>query len=123
MRGPTLLEDFILREKITHFDHERIPERIVHARGSATHGYFEAYKPLTEFTLAAGSPTSPTRSAAAARSRPGRRVSCLSRKPSKATSCVARPRSLLTITPRPPCSMRARPRSIRPTSSAASALN
>ena len=53
LRGPTLLEDFILREKITHFDHERIPERIVHARGSAAHGYFEAYQPLTEFTRAA----------------------------------------------------------------------
>jgi catalase len=53
LRGPTLLEDFILREKITHFDHERIPERIVHARGSAAHGFFEAYKPLTEFTRAA----------------------------------------------------------------------
>ena len=44
LRGPTLLEDFILREKITHFDHERIPERIVHARGSAAHGYFECYQ-------------------------------------------------------------------------------
>jgi catalase len=43
LRGPTLLEDFILREKITHFDHERIPERIVHARGSAAHSYFECY--------------------------------------------------------------------------------
>lgn len=53
LRGPTLLEDFILREKITHFDHERIPERIVHARGSAAHGYFEAYRPLTEWTRAA----------------------------------------------------------------------
>jgi catalase len=53
LRGPTLLEDFILREKITHFDHERIPERIVHARGSAAHGYFEAYEPLSEFTRAA----------------------------------------------------------------------
>ncbi|MGY3052583.1 catalase [Pedobacter sp. UYEF25] len=42
-RGPTLLEDFILREKITHFDHERIPERIVHARGSGAHGVFKAY--------------------------------------------------------------------------------
>lgn len=42
-RGPTLLEDFLLREKITHFDHERIPERIVHARGVAAHGYFESY--------------------------------------------------------------------------------
>ena len=40
-RGPTLLEDFVLREKIFHFDHERIPERIVHARGSAAHGFFE----------------------------------------------------------------------------------
>src|SRR5664279_1869666 len=40
-RGPTLLEDFILREKITHFDHERIPERIVHARATGVHGYFE----------------------------------------------------------------------------------
>ena len=53
LRGPTLLEDFILREKITHFDHERIPERIVHARGSGAHGFFESYKPLTEFTRAA----------------------------------------------------------------------
>ena len=53
LRGPTLLEDFILREKITHFDHERIPERVVHARGSAAHGYFEAYAPLTEYTRAA----------------------------------------------------------------------
>ncbi len=53
LRGPTALEDFILREKITHFDHERIPERVVHARGSAAHGYFEAYRALTEFTAAA----------------------------------------------------------------------
>ena len=52
-RGPVLLEDFILREKITHFDHERIPERIVHARGSAAHGFFEAYEPLTKLTCAA----------------------------------------------------------------------
>ncbi len=51
-RGPTLLEDFVLREKITHFDHERIPERIVHARGSAAHGYFECYKPLSAYTKA-----------------------------------------------------------------------
>ena len=43
LRGPALLKDFILREKITHFDHERIPERIVHARGSGAHGFFEAY--------------------------------------------------------------------------------
>src|ERR1035437_7555062 len=40
-RGPTLMEDFILREKITHFDHERIPERIVHARATGVHGFFE----------------------------------------------------------------------------------
>jgi catalase len=53
LRGPTLLEDFILREKITHFDHERIPERIVHARGSGAHGYFEAYEALTDLTRAA----------------------------------------------------------------------
>ena len=53
LRGPTLLEDFILREKITHFDHERIPERIVHARGSAAHGVFECYAPLTDITRAA----------------------------------------------------------------------
>ena len=52
LRGPSLLEDFILREKITHFDHERIPERIVHARGSGAHGYFECYKPLTGLTRA-----------------------------------------------------------------------
>jgi catalase len=53
LRGPTLLEDFILREKITHFDHERIPERIVHARGSAAHGYFESYAALGKITKAA----------------------------------------------------------------------
>lgn len=52
-RGPTLLEDFILREKITHFDHERIPERIVHARGSAAHGYFQPYKSMKHVTSAA----------------------------------------------------------------------
>ena len=51
-RGPTLLEDFILREKITHFDHERIPERIVHARGSAAHGYFELTRSLKKYTTA-----------------------------------------------------------------------
>jgi catalase len=52
LRGPTLLEDFVLREKITHFDHERIPERIVHARGSAAHGYFECYQPMTSVSRA-----------------------------------------------------------------------
>jgi len=51
-RGPTLMEDFILREKITHFDHERIPERVVHARGSAAHGYFQVYEPMTQYTKA-----------------------------------------------------------------------
>lgn len=51
-RGPSLLEDFILREKIQHFDHERIPERIVHARGSAAHGFFELTESLAEFTRA-----------------------------------------------------------------------
>lgn len=52
-RGGTLLEDFILREKITHFDHERIPERIVHARGAAAHGYFQVYKSMKNYTRAA----------------------------------------------------------------------
>ncbi len=51
-RGATLLEDFIMREKITHFDHERIPERIVHARGAAAHGFFELTESLEEFTKA-----------------------------------------------------------------------
>jgi len=51
-RGPTLLEDFILREKITHFDHERIPERIVHARGTAAHGYFQLTTSLGKYTRA-----------------------------------------------------------------------
>ena len=51
-RGATLLEDFLLREKITHFDHERIPERIVHARGSAAHGYFELTESLEKHTKA-----------------------------------------------------------------------
>ena len=51
-RGPTLLEDFILREKITHFDHERIPERVVHARGSAAHGQFQVYESMAEYTRA-----------------------------------------------------------------------
>ncbi|MPT31790.1 MAG: catalase [Chryseobacterium sp.] len=51
-RGPSLLEDFILREKITHFDHERIPERIVHARGSGAHGVFKINKSLAKYTKA-----------------------------------------------------------------------
>ena len=53
LRGPALLKDFILREKITHFDHERIPERIVHARGSGAHGVFESYGSLADITRAA----------------------------------------------------------------------
>jgi len=51
-RGPALLEDFILREKITHFDHERIPERIVHARGTGVHGFFELTDSLKQYTTA-----------------------------------------------------------------------
>ena len=51
-RGPTLLEDFHLREKITHFDHERIPERVVHARGAAAHGVFESYGSAASVTKA-----------------------------------------------------------------------
>ncbi len=51
-RGGSLLEDFVLREKITHFDHERIPERIVHARGAGAHGHFQVYKSLARYTSA-----------------------------------------------------------------------
>jgi catalase len=51
-RGPTLMEDFHFREKMTHFDHERIPERVVHARGSGAHGYFQVYESLAEFAKA-----------------------------------------------------------------------
>lgn len=52
LRGPALLEDHILREKITAFDHERIPERVVHARGAAAHGFFQVYEPMTRLTKA-----------------------------------------------------------------------
>ncbi|MDR0136343.1 catalase [Metabacillus idriensis] len=52
VRGPTLMEDFHFREKMTHFDHERIPERIVHAMGYGAHGYFQVYEPMKEFTKA-----------------------------------------------------------------------
>ncbi|HEY1015451.1 MAG TPA: catalase [Herpetosiphonaceae bacterium] len=52
-RGPSLLEDFIFREKMTHFDHERIPERVVHARGAAAHGYFQVYESMAAYTKAA----------------------------------------------------------------------
>lgn len=51
-RGPTVLEDFHFREKIFHFDHERIPERVVHARGFCAHGYFEPYESLSDITKA-----------------------------------------------------------------------
>ena len=51
-RGPSLLEDFIFREKMTHFDHERIPERVVHARGTGAHGVFKSYGLVSEFTKA-----------------------------------------------------------------------
>ena len=59
-RGPSLLEDFHFREKITHFDHERIPERVVHARGSAAHGVFQVYESLATYTKA-GFLTDPAR--------------------------------------------------------------
>jgi catalase len=52
VRGPTLLEDFVLREKITHFDHERIPERVVHARGAGAHGFFQVYESMAPYTMA-----------------------------------------------------------------------
>ncbi|WP_433330370.1 catalase [Spirillospora sp. CA-294931] len=52
VRGPSLMDDFHLREKITHFDHERIPERVVHARGAGAYGHFQVYRPLTEYTTA-----------------------------------------------------------------------
>lgn len=51
-RGPTLMEDFIFRERLTSFDHESIPERVVHARGSAAHGYFQPYSSMAEYTKA-----------------------------------------------------------------------
>nr|WP_230985158.1 catalase [Microbispora oryzae] len=51
-RGPTLLEDFHFREKLTRFDHERIPERVVHARGAGAYGYFQVYRSLAEYTVA-----------------------------------------------------------------------
>jgi catalase len=51
-RGPTLMEDFHFRETITHFDHERIPERVVHARGSGAHGHFQVYESMAEYTKA-----------------------------------------------------------------------
>lgn len=52
VRGPTLMEDFHFREKMTHFDHERIPERVVHARGFAAHGEFQLYESMEQYTKA-----------------------------------------------------------------------
>src|SRR5688500_1981007 len=53
VRGPTIMDDFHMREKITHFDHERIPERVVHARGSGAHGFFQVYDDsLAQYTTA-----------------------------------------------------------------------
>lgn len=52
VRGPTIMEDFYFREKMTHFDHERIPERVVHARGTAAHGIFESYDNFSDITMA-----------------------------------------------------------------------
>ena len=69
-RGPALLEDLIFREKIFHFDHERIPERVVHARGFGAHGFFETYESLSDITA-------PTSSSEPARRR---RCSCASRR-------------------------------------------
>src|SRR5690606_19043000 len=51
-RGPTVMEDFHFREKMTHFDHERIPERVVHPRGSGAHGYFQPYESMAKYTKA-----------------------------------------------------------------------
>ena len=98
-RGPTLLEDFVLREKITHFDHERIPERIVHARGSAAHGYFELHarrcrsspRPAFLQTPASAPRCSPaSRPSPAARARSTRRATCAASRssstPRRATS-------------------------------------
>ena len=53
-RGPSLLEEFILREKIQHFDHERFPERIVHVRGSGAHGFFELTESLADYSCSLG---------------------------------------------------------------------
>lgn len=52
VRGPTIMEDFHFREKMTHFDHERIPERVVHARGAGAHGYFQPYESMAKYTKA-----------------------------------------------------------------------
>jgi catalase len=86
-RGPTLLEDFHLREKITHFDHERIPERVVHARGAAAHGVFEAYGTASSVTKAGTSFTPPSLS----RTARSRRHSPLTTPSGTSYPCTPRP--------------------------------
>ena len=86
-RGPTLLEDFHFREKITHFDHERIPERVVHARGSGAHGYFQVYESMAEYTKAAflaGPRGARRRSSCASRPSPARAA-----RPTRSATCAA----------------------------------
>ena len=89
LRGPTLLEDFILREKITHFDHERIPERIVHARGSAAHGYFECYKAADQ--TSPGRPVRRRRASARRCSSASRRWPASAARPIRRATCAASP--------------------------------
>ena len=89
-RGPSLLEDFLFREKITHFDHERIPERVVHARGAGAHGYFQVYETMARYTKAAflQDPASARRSSCASRPSPARAA-----RPTWRATCAASPSS------------------------------
>ncbi|XXY93807.1 catalase [Sorangium sp. So ce296] len=104
-RGPTLLEDFHFREKLTRFDHERIPERVVHARGSGAHGYFQAYEPLTRYTKAKSgtrrrSSRARTRTSTAATSgRPSRRATIHRRHPTAPPLGPGRPPGHPRLTP------------------------
>lgn len=91
LRGLALRKDFILREKLTHFDHERIPERVVHARGSAAHGYFECHEALTDLTCAS-----------------------LFSEAGKRTPCVSAPRSINRSFSTLFAPTHAHPRSLRP---------
>jgi hypothetical protein len=68
-RGPSLIEDFHLREKITHFDHERIPQRVVHARGATAHGVFESYGTAASAIHTGQAPYRPTVSTTVSRGR------------------------------------------------------
>ena len=95
-RGPSLLEDFHFREKITHFDHERIPERVVHARGSAAHGVFQVYESLAQLH----------RAPASCRTRRRRRRSSCASPPWPARA--ARPTSRATCAASPSSSTRTR---------------